>query len=106
MSKKLITMGLMVLTSYSIPSFAQTTGQPQPETAAPASGTSTAPSTGAEGRIHDEGQVQPPREGQVETVPEGHVEAVNPTVVDAPAQDMQPDLFRFESRLFNPMPSD
>jgi hypothetical protein len=66
-----------------------------------------APSGATEGRALDEGQVQLPPEGHVENLPEGHVGAINPAG-QIPAEDdlTEPDLFRFESRLFNPIPSD
>ena len=97
MSKKIIGIGLLVL---SMPTLAQNANQGQ------AQGDWAAPSGATEGRVFDEGQVQVPREGQVEDVPEGQVEAINPVGEQPRSQDTQPDLFRFESRLFNPIPSD
>lgn len=105
MSKKIFWNGLLML---SMPVLAQNAGQgqvPIQNQMAPR-GDMSAPSDATEGREFDEGQVQVPREGQVENIPEGHVEAINPAGVQAPSQDTQPDLFRFESRLFNPIPSD
>lgn len=105
MSKKIFWIGLLLLAA---PASAQNVGQGQTPDAnqAPPRGDMNAPSDATEGRVIDEGQVQVPREGQVENVPEGHVEAINPTGVQPPARDTEPDLFRFESRLFNPIPSD
>jgi hypothetical protein len=104
MSKKIFWIGLLL----SMPAFAQNAWQgqvPDQNQAAPR-GDMTVPSDATEGREFDEGQVQMPREGQVENIPEGHVEAINPAGVQPRSQDTQPDLFRFESRLFNPIPSD
>ncbi|HET9236686.1 MAG TPA: hypothetical protein VFO10_05525 [Oligoflexus sp.] len=49
---------------------------------------------------------QDANQGQVEDIPEGQVEAIHPAGGQPRSQDTQPDLFRFESRLFNPIPSD
>lgn len=105
MSKKIFWISLLMLAA---PGFAQNAGQSQPSdnNQAVPRGDMAAPSGATEGRVIDEGQVQVPREGQVENIPEGHVEAINPAGVQAPAEDSTPDLFRFESRLFNPIPSD
>lgn len=97
MSKKIFVIGFLML---SMPAFAQNASEGQVQ------GDRAAPSGATEGRVFDEGQVQVPREGQVEDVPEGHVEAINPVGGQPRSQDTQPDLFRFESRLFNPIPSD
>lgn len=99
MSKKIIWIGLLTL---SMPVLAQDAGQGQGQM----QGDMAAPSGATEGRVFDEGQVQVPREGQVEDVPEGHVEAIHPAGGQPRSQETQPDLFRFESRLFNPIPSD
>ncbi|WP_141731802.1 hypothetical protein [Oligoflexus tunisiensis] len=108
MLNKIFCLGLLVFAPSLM--FAQTAEQqtvPR-EPQVPPRGDSAAPSGATEGREFDEGQVEPPAEGQVESVPEGHVEAINPAGRQPPAEEdtTQPDLFRFESRLFNPIPSD
>jgi hypothetical protein len=105
MSKKIFWIGLLLLSTSAT---AQNIGQdqrPSGNQTAPLGETAT-PSDATEGRVFDEGQVQVPREGQVENIPEGHVEAINPLGAQPRSQDAQPELFRFESRLFNPIPSD
>jgi hypothetical protein len=105
MSKKIIWIGFLLLSTSGV---AQNAGQGQPQegTQPRPAGDTSAPSDATEGRVFDEGQVQMPREGQVENMPEGQVESIHPAGVQAPSRETQPDLFRFESRLFNPIPSD
>jgi hypothetical protein len=105
MSKIIFWIGLLMLSTTGIAQNADQ-GQMQEGTWARPAIDEAAPSDATEGRVFDEGQVQMPREGQVENMPEGQVEAINPTDIQAPSRDTQPDLFRFESRLFNPIPSD
>lgn len=106
MSKKIFWIGLLLLSTSATAQNIRQDQRPSGDQTAPLGEEAAIPSDATEGRVFDEGQVQVPREGQVENVPEGHVEAINPLGVQPRSQDTQPDLFRFESRLFNPIPSD
>lgn len=100
-------MSFLILTSYPAQSFSQNVEQQGTDRETlPQSDSTTVSAATTEGRVYDEGQVQLPAEGQVENIPQGHVEAISPAAVQPPSEQPQPDLFRFETRMFNPIPLD